>query len=108
MEVIYSANKLEQINDYLFIDIYKVNKVQIGMNEMWVNDSEMSMRWKRGQYPRYQSWDSKVKYIITKGLTGHKKVHTVQWNNIRIKQLKLPSRIIHIITTLFKDNDKML
>jgi len=36
--------KDEQINDYLFIDSYKSNNVKIAMNEMWVNDSEMSMR----------------------------------------------------------------
>jgi len=32
--------KVEQINDYLFIDTYKSNKIKIG-----VNGSEMSMRW---------------------------------------------------------------
>jgi len=35
---------VEQINDYLFIDTYKSNKMKIGMNEFRVNDSEMSMR----------------------------------------------------------------
>jgi len=44
MEVIYNASKFEQINVYLFIDPYKSNKIKIGMNEMRVNDSEMSMR----------------------------------------------------------------
>jgi len=33
---------VEHINDYLFIDTYKLNKIKIGMNEMRVNDSEMS------------------------------------------------------------------
>jgi hypothetical protein len=33
--------KVEQINDYLFIDTYKSNKIKIGMIEMRVNDSEM-------------------------------------------------------------------
>jgi len=38
--------KVEQINDYLFIDMHlqaQWNKIN-GMNEMMVNDSEMSMR----------------------------------------------------------------
>jgi len=30
---------------YLCIDAYKSNKIKLGMNEMRVNDSEMSMRW---------------------------------------------------------------
>jgi len=37
--------KVEHINDYIFIDTYKSNKIQIGVNEMRVNDSEMCMRW---------------------------------------------------------------
>jgi len=36
--------KVEQINDYLFIDTYQSNKIQIGVNEMPVNDSEMCVR----------------------------------------------------------------
>jgi hypothetical protein len=36
--------KDEQINDYLFIDTYKLNKITIGMNEMRMYDIEMSMR----------------------------------------------------------------
>jgi len=36
--------QVEQINDYLFIDNDKSNKIKIGMNEMTVNDSEMSTR----------------------------------------------------------------
>jgi len=36
--------KVEQINDHLFIDTYKSNKIKIGVNDMTVNDSEMSMR----------------------------------------------------------------
>jgi len=36
--------KVEQINDNLFIDTYKSNKIKIGVNEMRVNDSEMNMR----------------------------------------------------------------
>jgi len=44
MEVIYSAVKVEQINVYLPIDTYMSNKIQIGMNKIMVNDSEMSMR----------------------------------------------------------------
>jgi len=35
--------KVEQINDYLFIDAFKSDKITIGMNEMRVSDSEMSM-----------------------------------------------------------------
>jgi len=33
-----------QINDYLFIDIYDSNKIKNGMNEMRVNDREISMK----------------------------------------------------------------
>jgi len=33
--------KVEQINDYLFIDTYKYNNIKIGINYMTVNDSEM-------------------------------------------------------------------
>jgi len=36
---------VEQINEYLFICTYKSNTLKIGMNEMRVNDSEMSLRW---------------------------------------------------------------
>jgi len=39
MEVIYSALKGKQINDYLFIDTCNSNKITIGMNEMMENDS---------------------------------------------------------------------
>jgi len=38
--------KVEQINDYLFIDTYKSNNLKIGVNDMTVNDSEMCVRWK--------------------------------------------------------------
>jgi len=33
--------KVEQINDHLFIDSYKLNKIKIGVNDMTVNDSKM-------------------------------------------------------------------
>jgi len=33
--------QVEQINGYLFIDTYKSNNIQFGMNDMTVNDSEM-------------------------------------------------------------------
>jgi len=36
--------KVEQINDYLFIETYKSNKIKIGVNEMTMNDSEMCVR----------------------------------------------------------------
>jgi len=36
--------KVEQINDHLFIDIYKSNYIKIGVNDMTVNDSEMCVR----------------------------------------------------------------
>jgi len=36
--------KVEQINDYLFIDTYKSNNIQIGVNDMKVNDIEMCVR----------------------------------------------------------------
>jgi len=36
--------KVEQINDHLFIDTYKSNNIKLGVNDMTVNDSEMSVR----------------------------------------------------------------
>jgi len=33
--------KVEQINDHLFIDTYKSNNIQIGVNDMTLNDSDM-------------------------------------------------------------------
>jgi len=36
--------KVEQINDRLFINTYKSNNIKIGVNDMTVNDSEMSVR----------------------------------------------------------------
>jgi len=36
--------KVEQINDHLFIDTYKSNNIQIGVNDMTGNDSELSVR----------------------------------------------------------------
>jgi len=36
--------KVEQINDHLFIDTYKSNNIKISVNDMTVNDSEMSVR----------------------------------------------------------------
>jgi len=36
--------KVEQINDYLFIDTYKSNNIKIGVIDMTVNDSEMCVR----------------------------------------------------------------
>jgi len=36
--------KVEQINDYLFMNTYKSNDIKRGMNEMRVNDNEMSTR----------------------------------------------------------------
>jgi len=52
--------KVEQINDYLFMNTYKSNDIKRGMNEMRVNDNEMSTRWntKLGQYQIYKSWES--------------------------------------------------
>jgi len=38
--------KVEQINDFLFIDTYKSFNMKIGVNDMTVNDSEMCVRWK--------------------------------------------------------------
>jgi len=32
-----APKKFEQINDYLFIDIYKSNQIKVGMNDMTVN-----------------------------------------------------------------------
>jgi len=39
--------KVKQINDHLFIDTYKSNNIKIGVNDMTLNDNEMSVRWKR-------------------------------------------------------------
>jgi len=36
--------KVEQFNDYLFIDTYKSNNIKNGVNDMTVNDSEMCVR----------------------------------------------------------------
>jgi len=36
--------KVEQINDHLFIDSYKSNDIKIGVNDITVKDSEMSVR----------------------------------------------------------------
>jgi len=36
--------KVEEINDHLFIDTYRSNNINIGVNDMTVNDSEMCMR----------------------------------------------------------------
>jgi len=41
MEEIYSAEKVEQINDYLYMDTYKSNNKKVGVNDMTVNDSEL-------------------------------------------------------------------
>jgi len=46
MEKIYSAWKIEQFNDHLFIDTDKSNNMDIGVNDMTGNDSEMYVRWK--------------------------------------------------------------
>jgi len=37
-------DKVEQINDHLFIDTCKSNKIKVGVNDMTVNDSEMCVR----------------------------------------------------------------
>jgi len=36
--------KVEHINDQLFIDTHKSNNIEIGVNDMTVNESEMSAR----------------------------------------------------------------
>jgi len=36
--------KVEQIIDHLFIDTDKSNNIKIGVNDMTVNDNEMSVR----------------------------------------------------------------
>jgi hypothetical protein len=36
--------KVEQINDYLFIDTYKSNKIKIGMNETRVSKRRRKVR----------------------------------------------------------------
>jgi len=36
--------KVEQINDHLIIDTYKSNNINIGVNDMTVNDSEIYVR----------------------------------------------------------------
>jgi len=44
MEEFIVPKKVEQINDHLFIDTYRLNKIKIGVNGMTVNDSEMCVR----------------------------------------------------------------
>jgi len=39
--------KVEQINDHLFIDTYKSNNINIGVNDVTVIDSEMNEMKKR-------------------------------------------------------------
>jgi len=39
--------KVEEINDHLFIDTYKSNNINIGVNDLTVNDSKISVRCKR-------------------------------------------------------------
>jgi len=46
MEEVYSAWKVEQINDHLFIDNYKSTIIHIGVNDMTVNVNKMCVRWK--------------------------------------------------------------
>jgi len=36
--------QVEKINDYLFIDTFKSNNMNVGVNDMTVNDGEMCMR----------------------------------------------------------------
>jgi len=38
--------KVEQINYHLFVDTYKSNKIQVGVNNVTVNDSEMCVKLK--------------------------------------------------------------
>jgi len=38
------SKKVEQINDYLFIDTYKTRNIKIGLNDMTVNNSEMCVK----------------------------------------------------------------
>ena len=45
MEVITVSIKVEQINVNLFLETYNSNNKKIGMNEMRMNDDEMSLRW---------------------------------------------------------------
>jgi len=44
MERFIVPKEVEQIIDHLFIDTYKSNNIQIGVNEMTVYDSEMRVR----------------------------------------------------------------
>jgi len=37
---------VKQINDHLFRDTHKSNNINIGVNDMMVNDSEMCVIWK--------------------------------------------------------------
>jgi len=39
--------KVEQINVDLFLDTYDANKIKIGVNEMRMNETKMSMRWSK-------------------------------------------------------------
>jgi len=44
MEEIIVPKKVEKINDYLFIDTYKSNKIKVVVKDMTVNGSEMCVR----------------------------------------------------------------
>jgi len=43
--------KVEQINEYLFIDTYESNKINVGVNDMTVNDSVMCVRCSKSMQP---------------------------------------------------------
>jgi len=44
MDVNFSTQTVEKINDYLFKDTYNSKQIKINTNELRVNDSEIRMR----------------------------------------------------------------
>jgi len=65
MEVIYSAKKVEQINDYFFIDTYKLNKYEMKRETITNNDNDFLTKWNESdnKYLHMKRWDE---IIITK------------------------------------------
>jgi len=63
MEAIIVPKRVEQINDYLFVDTYKSSKT-ICVDEMSVNDREMCAIWKKklGKYRIYKYGGSLGEY----------------------------------------------
>jgi len=64
MEEIYSAKKVEQINDHLFIDVQITKKLAWMIWRWMIAKCVRDKKTKLGQYRRYQSWDSLGEYRL--------------------------------------------